>query len=57
MAAQVQLDTTADATSPDLTLRPAVENSSDVCTWSVVQLGTCSLWVSEPWCKPRHDIS
>ena len=28
MAAQVQLETTAAATSPDLTVLPAVENSS-----------------------------
>lgn len=31
VAAQVHEDTTADATSPDLTVRPAVLNSSLVC--------------------------
>lgn len=32
VAAQVQLLTTADATNPDLTVLPAVENISDVWT-------------------------
>lgn len=31
VAAQVHDDTTAEATRPDLTVRPAVENISDVC--------------------------
>jgi hypothetical protein len=32
VAAQVHDDTTAEATSPDLTVRPAVLNSSLVCS-------------------------
>jgi hypothetical protein len=32
VAAQVQDETTALATRPDLTVRPAVENISEVCT-------------------------
>lgn len=33
VAAQVQLLTTAEATRPDLTDRPAVLKTSDVCSW------------------------
>lgn len=63
VAAQVQDETTALATRPDLTVRPAVENISEVCSSLLYRLSThvvktfsirqsCNLYTFGVFCIP-----